>query len=574
MSQNHRNNQRTSNKDRIQRADMVTFMLVISLLIPTVTLIAPISLRSSAALELKTFREKTVWCSLYTWYGVPGGPAGMWGLDAYQKNRSSQWLTDLSIATNLSANNGTIKGEIENYGVLALHFNVKTSAFAKTRIYFELNISSNATDKGDMKMVIVSGGKRYSTPLLNESNTQNTFHILNKVFPLHFTQEGNTTDNEFIAIIQNFNTTGSYEFTVDYLQTSMWKHYDEDYHTYEGDDGYWYNDPPVHPAVAHRVYYDGLKWPEIPSYGRYNHSKWNEVKPEDAIQYGIYDSLDPIVVKAQLMLMEKAGIDVVQVMHPWSLQIFKYIIDIAKSINSTLKFFIYGHPDLQYVKNVMDIAYSAEYRNHYYFINGTRPVYNWGWTGLMEKPIQNYLEELYYIRTMIPEIYIVGDVYSSPYLMREEYMGNGFLDGWYYYDTSAFYRHGWGDPETYNYQADGTLLPFNQWGHLDRIFGSISALAHSYGVSYTAIVIPGTDNTAVHGFKGSPMFDGRTGTINTRSNGLTYNRSWEAAIMANADHLCIVSWNELHEGTEIEPTIQNGTFYIDLTMQWIVKFKN
>jgi hypothetical protein len=564
-----------SGTERFQRADFVSFLLVISLIIPALALIAPVSVRTSEALELNTFREKTVWCSLYTWYGVPGGPAGMWGLDAYQKNRSSQWDSVLSSAVNVSITNGTIKGEVDTQGTLVMLFNAPTARITKTRVYFELNVSTNTTDKGPMKMIVVSEGKRYSTDLINSSSTfnQNTFYIFNKVFPIHFTLEGNTTEKDLIGIQQSFNATGSFEFTVDYLQTSMWKHYDEDFHTYQGEDGYWFNDPPVHPAVAHRVYYDGVKWPEIPSYGLYNHSKWNEVKPEDAIQYGIYDSLDPIVIKAQLMLMEKAGIDVVQVMHPWSLEIFTYIMDIAKSINSTLKFFIYGNPDFQYVKDVMDIAYSAEYRNFYYYINSTRPVYNWGWTGLMEKPIQNYLEEIYYIRSMFPNIYIIGDVYSSPYLMREEYMENGFLDGWYYYDTSAFYRHGWGDPEIENYQADGTLLPFNRWGHLDRIFGSISTLAHSHGVSYTAIVIPGTDNTAVHGFRGSPMYDGRTGTINTRSNGLTYNRSWEAAIIADADHICIVSWNELHEGTEIEPTIQNGTYYIELTQQWSAKFK-
>jgi hypothetical protein len=271
--------------------------------------------------------------------------------------------------------------------------------------------------------------------------------------------------------------------------------------------------------------------------------------------------------------MEKAGIDVVQVMHPWSLDIFTMIIDIAKSINSNLTFFLYGSSNLAYVKNVMDIAYSDEYKDYYYRIDGKRPAYNWGSTGLMEKPIQNYIEEVYYIRQMCPDIYIIGDVYSSPYLMREEYMGQGFLDGWYYYDTSAFYRHGWGDPAVDNYQADGRLLSFNRWNQMDRLFGSISKLAHSHGISYTAIVIPGTDNTCVHDFIGSPMYDGRTGTINTRANGLTYNRTWQAAIDADADHVCIVSWNELHEGTEIEPTIQNGTYYVELTSIWSQIFK-
>jgi hypothetical protein len=108
---------------------------------------------------------------------------------------------------------------------------------------------------------------------------------------------------------------------------------------------------------------------------------------------------------------------------------------------------------------------------------------------------------------------------------------------------------------------------------LDRKFGEVSALAHSYGATYCAIIIPGTDNTVVHGFIGDPLYDGRTGTINTREAGLTFNRTWEAAIASGADFACVVSWNELHEGTEIEPTVEDGTAYVELCAYWAQRFR-
>jgi len=206
----------------------------------------------------------------------------------------------------------------------------------------------------------------------------------------------------------------------------------------------------------------------------------------------------------------------------------------------------------------------------FYKING-KAVVTWGYTGGLYEPYPVFLQKAMEAKRAY-NVYLIGDLYSSRYITKEEMLY--VYDCWYYYDTSAFYRHGYGDPAILNYQADGTLYPLNAWGHLDRIFGSLSSLAHGHGKDFCAIIIPGTDNTCVHDFIGQPLYDGRTGTINERANGLTYNRTWEAAIKANADFVDIVSWNELHEGTEIEPTIENGTVYVEWTKYWSDRFKN
>ena len=54
-----------------------------------------------------------------------------------------------------------------------------------------------------------------------------------------------------------------------------------------------------------------------------------------------------------------------------------------------------------------------------------------------------------------------------------------------------------------------------------------------------------------------PGYDARRGSgdpvVKPRRNGATYDAMWRAAIAARADRVTITSYNEWHEGTQIEP---------------------
>lgn len=523
--------------------------------------------------------DKKVWCSLYTWYGVPGQPAGKYFYPEWQKNASSpndtgfnfSLSTMTNITKNLIPNQFNISGKATSPNQsLVLHFNYSRVHYA--RMYIELNISVNNLENGDLKLQIYHRKNNQNlvceANINNKINQSNQFTIVNQVLNLYL----NSTPISYFPgkiFVINFtaNDIGDYSLAINYLEASSWLHYDEDYHTYADKDGFWYNDPPIHIATAHRVYYDGVKWPEIPSYGFYNHSKWNEVPENKAIQYGIYDSLNESVIKAQLMLMEKAGIDVCQIMHPFGIDVAELILEVAEKINSNLTFSYYIGGKLNEIADVMEkIA-----NNPRFFKIDGKPVINFGSTGSLNEPYSVQIQRAIEIKKLW-NVILVGDLYSSRYITKEEMLN--VFDIWYYYDTSAAYRMGYGAPDIPNYQPNGELLPFNNWNHLDQWFGEISTLCHFHQKGFVAIVIPGTDNTVVHGFIGSPLYDGRPGTINERVNGLTYNKTWLAAIKANADFINIVSWNELHEGTEIEPTIEDGVLYVELTKYWSEIFKN
>ncbi len=63
-------------------------------------------------------------------------------------------------------------------------------------------------------------------------------------------------------------------------------------------------------------------------------------------------------------------------------------------------------------------------------------------------------------------------------------------------------------------------------------------------------VIPGYDDSKL----GRPL----PRPITDRHDGRTYQVLWEQAMVARPDWVLITSWNEWHEGSEIEPSVENG----------------
>jgi hypothetical protein len=58
-----------------------------------------------------------------------------------------------------------------------------------------------------------------------------------------------------------------------------------------------------------------------------------------------------------------------------------------------------------------------------------------------------------------------------------------------------------------------------------------------------------------------------------REKGALYKKLWKAAIKSNPDWVLITSFNEWHEGTEIEPSIQYGDKFVGVTAKFTKRFK-
>ena len=89
-------------------------------------------------------------------------------------------------------------------------------------------------------------------------------------------------------------------------------------------------------------------------------------------------------------------------------------------------------------------------------------------------------------------------------------------------------------------------------------------LAAAQGRISTLTVIPGYDDTKIR----------KPGLKVERFNGDVYRAQWEEAIAADPHWVLITSWNEWHEGSDIEPSVEHGGKYLNITAEFAKRFKN
>ena len=94
---------------------------------------------------------------------------------------------------------------------------------------------------------------------------------------------------------------------------------------------------------------------------------------------------------------------------------------------------------------------------------------------------------------------------------------------------------------------------YPEWVRIAREKGAISCVT----------VIPGYDDTKIR----------KPGIKVERFDGKLYETLWEEAIKADPDWILITSWNEWHEGSEIEPSVEYGDLYLELTRRLAERFK-
>jgi hypothetical protein len=96
-----------------------------------------------------------------------------------------------------------------------------------------------------------------------------------------------------------------------------------------------------------------------------------------------------------------------------------------------------------------------------------------------------------------------------------------------------------------------------------RFYTLAVGLAKRHGRIACMTIIPGYDDTKI-----------RTPGINAeRQGGETYRVLWEEAIRSDPDWIIITSFNEWHEGSEIEPSLEHGDQYIRMTGRYAKQFK-
>ena len=100
--------------------------------------------------------------------------------------------------------------------------------------------------------------------------------------------------------------------------------------------------------------------------------------------------------------------------------------------------------------------------------------------------------------------------------------------------------------------------PLQNWANRTKVASSV------YGPrTYVPTIMPGYDDTAVRGTR-----------VRDRQGGVYYQSTMDAALALDPEWaVLLTSWNEWPEGTQIEPSVSYGDFYLDLTAAFAARLK-
>lgn len=252
---------------------------------------------------------------------------------------------------------------------------------------------------------------------------------------------------------------------------------------------------------------------------------------------GFYDSHDPAVIARHVAQAKAAGITAL-VVSWWGIGSFEdkaLPVILAAAADAGLHVTVYLEQQKDGVAGATrDVSYLlAGYGTHPAWLQARgRPVLFLYLQALRDLPARDW-------RQAAGRAFLIGDI--SPREAAQFAAWAPFMDGIHVY-VLAPYVHGMTPPQITAW-ADRT---YPAWKRLigDRLF--------------CATVIPGFDDTLVPG-RPQPR-----PTV-ARHDGRSYQVLWDAAIRHDADWVVVTSFNEWHEGSEIEPSREHGDRYLRLT---------
>ncbi|MHA1437289.1 MAG: hypothetical protein ACTSPD_06900 [Promethearchaeota archaeon] len=309
----------------------------------------------------------------------------------------------------------------------------------------------------------------------------------------------------------------------------------------------------------------GIEDPTKDNWFHWNSNNFDNPKPDkyagtNTPKYGLYDSNDPNLIKYHFNLAEQAKIDGF-ICTWWGIDdptdvAFKNILTIARNLDTTIKLTIYFETNQERFKSSSEaevistisseIKYLLEnYGDNSYFLKINRkPVIFFYTTYLYsfftwQKIISNVKSEY--------DCFLIADIFPLPEI-RTEILS--LFDGIHIYNPTLIIS------EQRKISIDKSTL-----GSIGNIYQSMLKIANSFNKLCALTTIPGYDDRTIR----------EPGIEISRNDGETYDFLWKKS--KDADWVLITSFNEWHEGTEIEPSTQYNDYFITRTEYWAEKFK-
>ncbi len=291
-------------------------------------------------------------------------------------------------------------------------------------------------------------------------------------------------------------------------------------------------------------------------HGRWVH--WDDVRPDEhwigsSTNYpakGAYDSYDPEIIDYHMSLATDAGIDgfIATWWGPGRFDdvVFPTLLDRAAAHGMEMSIYwetVPGEGQDKRDRAVNDLVYALDsYGEHEAFltVDGKPVVFVYG--RVMNQVALGEWPEI---------IRRARETHGSDFLLIADGYQEGYarvFDGVHTYNIA-----GWASGLAPDDLRKTSRAAFQDSVRLARERAKISCLT----------IVPGYDDTKIR----------TPGLAVDRHDGETYDVLWEEAIAADPDWVLITSWNEWHEGSEIEPSYEDGDAYVTQTADRVTEFR-
>lgn len=316
--------------------------------------------------------------------------------------------------------------------------------------------------------------------------------------------------------------------------------------------------------MVHAVYYPWYGTPEGPSS---SWSHWSNVTPSDSAGsahfpvLGAYDSLDAAIARAHIRMAVEAGLDgfLCSWWGPGTREdiALGLLLDEAERLGFTVGVYyesVRGGLDALTADDMADeLSYLVErYAEEpgLLRVDGAPVVFVFG--ALAEgrdTATWSRVKEL--VGARVGEVLLVGDM-RDPGLL-------GTLDGMHVYIELEECEHG----------AVTQVIAGSRWVLKETSLEAVKALVESDGgvtlhrKLTVGTVLPGYDDTEAR----------NPGQVLQREGSETYEGYWGRVSGSDVDWVVVTSWNEWHEGTEVEPSVEDGFTALHVTRDRALHFK-
>jgi len=271
---------------------------------------------------------------------------------------------------------------------------------------------------------------------------------------------------------------------------------------------------------------------------------------------GVYDSQDERLIEAHILLAKYSGIDGF-IVSWWGINSFEdksleKIIKVAERYDFKITIYyesyrVWNPPEMSQI--VDELSYIVtKYSESPVFIkvNGKPVIFIYAVEAHERRP-EFWLKVRRGLEKRVGPTYLIGDTRNPNYL--------NVFDGFHTYIElnrevmKNLYA-------VYNTSMRVGLAGQNFIESVEALKSGNPITVQEKTLFFT--VVPGYDDRKIS----SP------GKYLDRMNGETYMKFWKDALSSGAKCILITSWNELHEGTEIEPTREYGFLFLNITRRY------